>query len=421
MLRDRPEAAICAVGAQETMPNVNPEILRWARETVGLTLEEAAGKLSIREARGKTPVERLTELEAGDVEPTRPMLVKMAKQYRRPLLTFYLPQPPRRGDRGQDFRTLPADQPAIDEGLLDALIRDVQARQGLIRAVLDEEDEVERVNFIGSRTMDDGVPSVVGAIREAVPVQLDEFRTQGSTSEAFALLRNGVEQMGVYVLLIGDLGSYHSAIDLQTFRGFALADDIAPFIIINDRDSKAAWSFTLMHELTHLFLGQTGVSGQDSRLAIEQFCNDVASEYLLPHAELHTLGPLPVGDLGALQAAIADFATERNVSSSMVAYRLYRADLLSHQQWQQLRRALRDLWELSQVDRRERARAQEGGPSYYVVKRHRLGTALIASVRRMLRGGDLTTSKAGKVLSVKPQHVQALIETSPANQPRPHA
>ena len=29
----------------ETMPSVNPEILKWARETAGLSTEEAAAKL----------------------------------------------------------------------------------------------------------------------------------------------------------------------------------------------------------------------------------------------------------------------------------------------------------------------------------------------------------------------------------------
>ena len=403
------------------MPNVNPDILRWARETAGLTLEEAAGKLSIRAARGKSPVERLADLEAGTVAPTRPMLVRMAKQYRRPLLTFYLAERPRRGNRGQDFRTLPLDHSAIDEGLLDALIRDVQARQGLIRAVLEDEDEVEPVAFVGSCSMNDGVGVIVETLREVLPVNLDEFRSRASTADAFALLRSRVEAVGVYVLLMGDLGSYHTAIDLETFRGFSLADDIAPFIVINDRDSKAAWSFTLLHELTHLLLGQTGVSGQDAALAIEQFCNDVASEYLLPHRELRSLQPLPTGDSEALETALSEFARERNISSSMVAYRLYRAGTLNRRQWHHLSRAFRDRWMQSQADRRERARAQEGGPSYYVVKRHRLGTALIESVRRMLRGGELTTSKAGRVLGVKPQQVQTLVETSYPDQPRPSA
>src|SRR5260370_13495248 len=107
------------------MPNVNKDILRWARETAGLTLEDAAQKLQLNPARGVSAVDRLTALEAGDEIPTRAMLVRMANQYRRPLLTFYLSTPPRRGDRGQDFRTLPPDHALADDALFDALIRDV--------------------------------------------------------------------------------------------------------------------------------------------------------------------------------------------------------------------------------------------------------------------------------------------------------
>lgn len=66
------------------MPKVNPSILRWARETAGLTLEDAAEKVGLAEARGVAGSDRLAMLEAGDSEPTRPMLVKMAAQYRRP-------------------------------------------------------------------------------------------------------------------------------------------------------------------------------------------------------------------------------------------------------------------------------------------------------------------------------------------------
>ena len=76
------------------MPNVNPAILRWARETAGLAEEEAVEKLSIRDARGVTGVGRLRALEDGSVTLTRALLVRMAKRYRRPLLTFYLAAPP---------------------------------------------------------------------------------------------------------------------------------------------------------------------------------------------------------------------------------------------------------------------------------------------------------------------------------------
>ena len=88
------------------------------------------------------------------------------------------------------------------------------------------------------------------------------------------------------MLLLGNLGSYHTNIPLEIFRGFAVADALAPMIVINDQDAKTAWGFTALHELAHLWLGSTGVSGGDPAVQIEQYCNDVAGEILLPAAEL---------------------------------------------------------------------------------------------------------------------------------------
>ena len=81
-----------------------------------------------------------------------------------------------------------------------------------------------------------------------------EYYAQPNAEDAFRLLRSRTEDAGVFVLLKGDLGSHHTAIDVEVFRGLAIADDVAPFVVINDNDSRAAWSFTLLHELTHLLL-----------------------------------------------------------------------------------------------------------------------------------------------------------------------
>ena len=79
------------------MPKVSHEILSWARETAGLSPSEAVEKLGIGDARGVSAVDRLATLEAGEVEPSRPLLLKMAQHYRRPLVTFYMSAPPRKG------------------------------------------------------------------------------------------------------------------------------------------------------------------------------------------------------------------------------------------------------------------------------------------------------------------------------------
>jgi Zn-dependent peptidase ImmA (M78 family) len=240
-------------------------------------------------------------------------------------------------------------------------------------------------------------------------LELAEFRAQPTPDAAFTLLREKVEAAGVFVLLIGNLGSHHSAIGLELFRGFAVADDVAPFVVINDQDAHSAWSFTLLHELTHLWLGQTGVSGSRAEGSIERFCNDVASEFLLPAEELTQLSVDDATDAAAAEAHIQEFARHRNLSGSMVAYKLYRAGAISFARWEAISRAFREHWVDSRAATRQQARSQEGGPSYYVVRRHRVGDSLIRLVDRMMAAGALTTTKAGAILSVKPQNVHTLL------------
>src|SRR2546430_2131992 len=210
---------------------------------------------------------------------SRPLLLKMAQTYRRPLVTFYMSAPPRKGDRGEDFRNVP-DRQTNAEALVDALVRDIRARQSIVRTILLDEEEAQPLPFVGSIAMTAGVAEVLAWIRQPVRLDLAEFRAQATPESASALLRSKVEAAGIFVLLVGNLGSHHTAIDVAAFRGFALADPIAPFVVINDQDARAAWSFTLVHELAHIWLGTTGVSGAFADAQIERFCNSIAGSFL---------------------------------------------------------------------------------------------------------------------------------------------
>ena len=395
------------------MTKVNPEILVWARETAGLSREAAVKKLGIRDAYGFKAVDRLSSLETGETEPTRPMLVKMAKQYRRPLVTFYLSKPPRKGNRGADFRTLSNEPSPTDNALLDALIRDAQARQSMVRAVLEDEEEDERLWFIGAKSMSDGYDAVLDCLKKLLDVSLDQYRAQPDTEAAFNLLRGSVGRAGVFVLLKGDLGSYHTAMNTEVFRGFTIADEVAPFVVINDRDAAAAWSFTLLHELVHLVLGQTGVGNSRFSNSIEKFCSDVAAKFLLPESDAKLLGlNVNMDFLGFSMKAelLKKFAHKRNLSRMMVAYKAYRADEIEEEEYEALRKHFRKSWRQERAKRRERGR-YGGSPSYYVAHRRRVGNELIALVNRMMDSGALTTVKAAKILGVKPTQIQRLFDS----------
>ena len=393
------------------MPRVNPEILVWARKTAKMTQEEAADGLGIQSAKGMA-TEKLDDLEMGRVEPTRPMLLRMAKLYRRPLLVFYMSAPPRTGDRGQDFRSLPDDYSASDDVLIDTLIRNVIARQSILRSLLEDEEETKPLEFVNSAKIAEGKDSLLLKIKNLLKIDHTDFYDQEDNNKAFALVRSKVEAAGVIVLLIGDLGSHHTKINVEVFRGLALADEIVPFIVINDHDSHAAWSFTLLHELVHIFLGQSGISGGWAGMALERFCNDVAGEFLLPTNEITKLQIDPKDSIEEIEKSITQFARKRNLSSSMVAYKLLRSDIIDGPTWTQLTNDFRERWLKNQEEKQGESQEQEGGPSYYTVRQHRVGITLINIIDRMLASGAVTTSKAGKVLGVKPKNVQSLIETT---------
>ncbi|GJG86829.1 DNA-binding protein [Gemmatimonadetes bacterium T265] len=392
------------------MPRVNPENLRWARETAGLGLEDAARKLALAPAGYAAGGDRLAALERGDAEPNRPLLVRMAKQYRRPLLAFYLASPPPQGDRGHDFRTLPDDEADADGPILDALIRDVMTRQALVRTALADEEDPAPLAFVGSMSRDAGVTAVAGRIRATLGISLAAFRAASNPDEAFRLLRAAAEAAGVFVILLSNLGSHHTALSPESFRGLAIADSVAPFVVVNDQDSRAAWSFTLLHELAHILLGETGVSGGTPDRDVERFCNDVASEFLLPSSEMGDVVHEFTTNPGATVAErIGQFAAARNVSRSMMAYRLYRRSAISEAEWRAVRQGFRQDWLQERDRQRERGRETSGGPSYYAVRRFRVGEALLRTTARLLLSGALTTTKAGRVLGVKPGNVGTLI------------
>jgi len=396
------------------MPALNPEILEWARETAGLSLEEAAQAIELNEARGVPGPQRLAALESGKEEPSRPLLLRMAKAYRRSLLVFYLEKPPKIGDRGKDFRTLPGGEPPLFNPVLDALIRDIRARQGLIRSLL-EDEETERLTFVGSATMDVPAPKLAERIVKQIRFDLAKFRQQESIESAFAYLRFRIEDTGIFVLLLGNLGSYHTNIPVETFRGFALSDDLAPIAIINDNDARPAWSFTALHEVAHLWLGDTGISGWATEVATEQYCSDVAAEILLPPRDLQEFDGTKRLSLDELAEFIGKFASGRNISRAMIAYRAFRTGAITRKVWVELIERFRQDWLKRKEREAQKQAGKEGGPSYYVVRRHRIGKALLDLAGRSLSEGLLTYTKAGRLLGVRPRNVEPLLSVEPSS------
>ena len=258
---------------------VNPDLLHWALERAGVSVDALEKKFP-----------KLNDWLGGELAPTLKQLEAFANTTHTAIGLLFLPRPPEEPLPIPDFRTLPeARLSRPSANLLDTIYlcqqrqswyRDYQRLRGM-----------EPIAFIGSATVSDKVPGIAIWVAQAIGFDLAERRQSPNWSDALRRFISQVEQAGILVMVSGVVGTNtHRPLNVEEFRGFALADPLAPLIFINGKDSKAAQMFTLAHELAHLWLGESGVSDAQAATQpdeqVERWCNDVAAELLVPLEQL---------------------------------------------------------------------------------------------------------------------------------------
>src|SRR5690606_16145742 len=117
------------------------------------------------------------------------------------------------------------------------------------------------VDFVGTLTTATLVTEAAARIRETLGISIAQRQAIGTWEDALRHLIRQAEDAGVLVMISGIVGSNtHRTLDVNEFRGFALVDAMAPLVFVNGTDSKSAQMFTLVHELAHIWLGQSAVS-----------------------------------------------------------------------------------------------------------------------------------------------------------------
>lgn len=394
------------------MVAVNPEVLIWAREAAALSLEEAAHKLGFKDSSRSTAASKLFSLETGEKEPSRAQLNRMSEKYRQPLLALYLRTPPQKGVRGQDYRTLlQRSSNRLANAYLDVLMRNVKTAQTLVRDLL-EEDEMRPLEFVGSVQPALGEDAIANRISDTLNFDLQRFRNKRSYTDAFAYLRDLIEGIGIFVLRASNLGNYHTTIPVEVFRGFVYADSIAPFVVINRNDAKSAYSFTAIHELAHLWIGSSGVSGELSHDSedIEHFCDRIAAKMLLRPQDFHENAYLQKATHAELVSRVSVLSSNWNVSRTMIAFNLLREDIIDVTRWESLKMQFRqEFLRQKQLEREELNAKENMFFDMNRILRNNLGERLTGLLRASLAEGSISRSKAAIALSIPPRRVEAIL------------
>jgi Zn-dependent peptidase ImmA (M78 family)/transcriptional regulator with XRE-family HTH domain len=355
--------------------DVKPSLLRWARERAGLEIEDLRRKFSAVEA-----------WERGEARPTLKQLEAFAKATFVPFGYLFLPAPPEERLPIPDLRTVrnkAIRRPSPD--LLDTIYQ-MQRRQAWLREELIE-CEAEPLEFVGSARLADDPEAVGREMRRLVGLEEAWAATIPTWREAVGELRRAIERLGVMAVINGIVENNTSRkLDVEEFRGFALSDEYAPLIFVNGADAKSAQMFTLIHELGHIWLGESALTdaGLVSRPSqeIESWCDRAAAEFLVPARELKACW----GEVRHEQAPFEIIARRFKVSPIVAGRRAMDLRLVDREMFFTFYR------KYVQEERTRSAKA--GGGDFYNNQNTRVGEMFATHVIRAAKEGRLSFKEA---------------------------
>ena len=258
---------------------VEKNILLWARKTSGFDLPSAARKI------GTTPA-RMQAWEEGSSHPTIKQLRKLAKAYMRPIGLFFLAELPEDPESIKDFRRISDELLEDMSSALRFEIRLAQDRRDEaveLMADLDEEPATIENRF----HLTNDPEQVASEIRKMLNISISEQMGWKDKYTAFSSWRRVIEEKGTLVFQTGVLRNL--IVQPKEARGFSIAKQPYPVIVVNGKDHPSAKCFTLIHEFTHLLLDDGGICDLHDPFRAtseidrtEVFCNRVAGTTLVP-------------------------------------------------------------------------------------------------------------------------------------------
>lgn len=253
---------------------INHDVLVWARESSGLSLEAAAKKSSV-------DPEALASWEEGVERPSVPQLRKLGKAYKRPIAVFYLPGKPVDFQPLRDFRKLHGGvfASAVSPEL-GWEIRRAQQRRELAAELWKALDGSPPPALPLAASFAESSEEVGAALRRTLGVTFEEQVAWPNAYAALASWRQAFERNGVLVFQT-------TGVSIEEARGFSLSESPFPAVVVNSKDAPNGRIFTMFHELAHVLLNAGGLCDLDDRGSsekqrVEAFCNQIAAAALLP-------------------------------------------------------------------------------------------------------------------------------------------
>lgn len=258
--------------------NINPKLLIWARDSIGLNVSDVSKKMKFSE-------QKILDWESGKSKPSVPQLRKLANLYKRPIAIFFLPKPPLTFDAMKDFRKV------SELGLIikpsPALFIEIRRANYKREVALELAKEINEEIPLLEESIDlsNDYDSISNRVRHLLKINIEEQFSWKDNYLAYKTWKEIIEEKGVLVFQT----SHTSRIKVGEMRGFSISEEKLPVIMINSQDSTRGKIFTLLHEFIHILLHKAGICDlaiYDNPITeeerIETFCNMIAGGILVP-------------------------------------------------------------------------------------------------------------------------------------------
>ena len=371
---------------------ITPKVLKWARESARMSIETAATKVSVE-------IDRLKEWEEGTTQPTIHQAETLAKAYRRPFALFFLPDIPRDFQPLQDFRK--KDAKILSTASI-FIIREIQQKQAWISDLFQENEE-QPLSFVGKYNIQSNPVEVANDILETLQITPSHYSTENPIKEWI----NKSEMNGVFISRTSFIHS-RLLLDSEELQGFSIADRYAPFIFVNSEDWNAPQLFTLVHELAHIWIAESGVSNdiepelnkKGNLHPVELFCNEVAANALMPLKGMKEL------DNNVFSSSSNVFKASKlfGVSSFALLVRSFNLQYISLDKYRRLKSEAESDFKaflLHEEVKKAKQKEQKGGPNPYLLRLNKNSRLFTQIVLDAFRGGNIQPTMASNLLNTQ--------------------
>ena len=318
----------------------------------------------------------------GEKKPTLKQLEKFSKTYHVPFGFLFLNNLPDYDIKIPFFRQQ-EDTPISTNTI--AIIQTLERNQEWLKEYLIHE-EYEPLEFVGKYKEDTPAKDIVNDIRNVLDLETGWTNKEESKEACFNSLVEKLQKFRINVVSSSVVGNNtRRKIPLSECRGFVLVDEYSPFVFVHRDDYDNARIFTLLHEIAHIWLGESACFQNEDLLPyddkIEKKCNEIAGELLLTEEDFNTIWRTDK----SIGENIKNIADEYNLSKFVCLIKAYKLEKINLPEYKQ---------NFHTLAKKVKKGKSQGGGNYYRNVPNRVGKVFLEYIQTALTNRSITFKSA---------------------------